>query len=202
MRISSRRTLALTVVVVLGACAGPSGGNAVPPAASDRAVSPAGTIDAVLDSAPPAAGGNLLVRKLSIRPDAAAPATLMNFVADGPNEGGVPCINCVNGASSPDNVGMTGPSSYVLSNRYWQYALSFTDIKYKGKCRLAWAITAAKKMIDSFSSTINLPPSAEGGFVLLALSRARPKYSGPATLTGKYTCGKEAASQQAPLWFE
>ena len=202
MLVLSRRGLALSVVVALGACAGPSGAVSVPATDSAQAPDPGGSLDAVLDAAPQAGNGHLLIHKLSVRPDATAPATLMNFVADGPNEGGVPCIDCVNGASSSDNIGMTGPTSYVLSNRYWQYALSFTDVKYKGKCRLAWAITAGKKTVDSFSTTVDLPASAEGGFVLYAISRARPKYSGSATLTGKYTCGKESASQQAPLWFQ
>ena len=74
----------------------------------------------------------------------------MNFVADGPNQGGVPCIDCVNGASSSDNVGMTGPSSYVRTNFVWQYAISFTDISYKGKCKVTWTIAAGKKTIDTF----------------------------------------------------
>lgn len=200
MLIRSPRVLALSIAVVLGACSGPSG-NAVPSNASP-ASDTARSLDAVLDSAPAATGGYVLIRKLSIRPDANAPATLINFVADGPAQGGVPCINCVNGASTGDNIGMTGPSSYVLSNTYWQYALSFTDLKYKGKCKLAWAITAARKTLDSFSKTINIPSSAEGGYVLLALNRARPKYSGPATLTGKYTCGAGSSSLQVPLQFQ
>ncbi len=124
----------------------------------------------------------------------------MNFVADGPNQAGVPCIDCVNGASNSDNVGMTGPSSYVRTNFVWQYAISFTDISYKGKCNVAWTIVAGKKTIDSFGATFNLP--SPGGFVLYAVARNRPKYSGPAVLTGKYTCGKNTGSGKAPLQFE
>jgi hypothetical protein len=125
---------------------------------------------------------------------------LINFVSDGPAQGGVPCINCVNGASSSDNIGLTGPSSYVPTGATWQYSLSFTDISYKGKCKLAWAITSGKKVIDSFSATLNLTSS--GGFVLYALNRARPNYSGSATLAGKITCGSTSQMVQAPLEFQ
>jgi hypothetical protein len=125
---------------------------------------------------------------------------LINFVSDGPAQGGVPCINCVGGASSSDNIGLTGPSSYVPSGATWQYTLSFTDITFKGKCKLAWAITSGKKTIDSFSATLTL--TSAGGFVLYALDRNRPKYSGAATLTGKVTCGANAQTLQAPLEFQ
>ncbi|HLY01657.1 MAG TPA: hypothetical protein VKR56_04085 [Candidatus Cybelea sp.] len=147
-----------------------------------------------------AASGVLVFQKASIRPEAGAPALMMNFVANGPNQGGVPCIDCVSGASSGDNVGLTGPSSYVLSNTYWQYEISFTDISYKGKCKVSWTIKSGKKMIDSFSASFNLASS--GGFVLYAISRSRPNYSGPATLAGKYLCGKNSGSSQEPLYFE
>jgi hypothetical protein len=144
--------------------------------------------------------GVLVFQKASIRPKAGAPALMMNFVANGPNQGGVPCINCVNGASSSDNVGLTGPSSYVLSNASWQYAISFTDVSYKGKCKVSWTITSGKKTIDSFSASFRLTSS--GGFVLYAMGRSRPNYSGSATLTGKYACGKNSGSTQEPLYFE
>ena len=96
---------------------------------------------------------------------------------------------------------MTGPSSYVLSNTYWQYAISFTDVSYKGKCKLSWDIVSpSKKTIDSFSASLNLTSS--GGYVLYAVARKRPSYSGAATITGKYACGKNTASTQEPLYFQ
>ena len=98
------------------------------------------------------------------------------------------------------HIGLTGPSSYVRTGATWQYALSFTDLSYKGKCTLAWEIKAGKKTVDSFSASFKL--TSDGGFVLYAVDRARPKYSGPATLTGKYTCGKNSQSAQAPLYFQ
>ncbi len=200
MSVNPRYFLILSLAAMLGACSTVSGGGATPAAAADRGPSAGATVDAVLDSAPEAGGGHFVFQKTSMRPDANAPAFLINFVTDGPNQGGVPCINCVNGASSSDNVGLTGPSSYVLSNFVWQYEISFTDISYKGNCKLAWAITAGKRTVDSFSHTLNIPSA--GGFVLYAIARNRPKYSGAATLTGKVTCGKTSQSLHVPLQFQ
>lgn len=146
------------------------------------------------------ANGVLVFQKTAIKPKAGAPALMMNFIANGPNQGGVPCINCVNGASSTDNIGLTGPSSYVSSNAYWQYEISFTNVSYKGKCKVSWTITSGKKTIDSFSASFKLTSS--GGFVLYAVARSRPTYSGSATVTGKYACGTHSASTQEPLYFE
>lgn len=200
MHVFIRRGVLYLLTLALAACSSGAGGSVAPSAGSDAARSTQSSLDAVLDSAPEADGGHLIVHPLAIHPNANSPAILINFIADGPNQGGVPCISCVGGASSSDNIGMTGPSSYVLSNFVWQYEVSFTDLTYKGKCKLAWAITAGKKTIDSFTKTINLPSA--GGFVLYALARNRPKYSGAATLTGKVTCGKEHPSLQAPLLFQ
>ncbi len=200
MLVFTRRSLFFLCAVALGACSSPYQGGPTPSVGTNQAVSTGSTLEAVLDSAPEVTGGREMIQKLPIRPDAKSPAILINFVANGPAQGGVPCISCVNGASSNDNIGMTGPSSYVYSGEVWQYALSFTDISYKGKCKLAWAITAGRKTIDSFSAKLNL--STAGGFVLYALNRSRPKYSGLATLTGKVTCGINTPSLQVPLEFQ
>ena len=206
MRIPVRVLFGVSAVLALWACSSAGAGNAVPPPSYDGAQRTQDSLSAVLDSAPLVTGGRLVVRRLAIRPglrpDASTPATIMNFVADGPDQAGVPCIDCVSGAATGFNIGMTGPYSYVLTNTDWQYEISFTDISYTGKCKLAWAITSSKKTIDSFSATISLAASAKGGFVLYAVGRSPENYSGAATLTGKYTCGKESASQQAPLDFE
>ena len=202
MRVFTRRGLVLSLVVALAACSGAGGGGATPSTGSSQTLSTQSTLAAVLDSAPEVTGGREVFRKLAIHPNAKLPAILINFIANGPNQAGVPCINCVSGASTGDNIGMTGPSSYVLSNFTWQYELSFTDLTYTGKCKLAWAITSGKKTIDSFSATLHLGSSVPGGFVLFAISRSRPNYSGPATLTGRVTCGKDNPSLQVPLQFE
>jgi hypothetical protein len=184
MFIRTRQVTLLSLALSLAACS--AGGGTTPSAA--------------LNSADGSGGGHLVFQRLSIRPDAKSPATLINFVSDGPAQGGVPCIDCVSGASSGDNVGLTGPSSYVPTGSVWQYSLSFTDISYKGKCKLDWTITSGKKVVDSFSATVNL--ASAGGYVLYGINRKWPKYSGPATLTGKYTCGKDTQSTQAPLQFQ
>lgn len=200
MSVYTRRGLLFLLVTTLVACSGIGQGGTTPPLAYNQPATAQSTLDAALDSAPLAAGGREVIQKLTIHPQAGLPAILMNFVSNGPAQGGVPCITCVSGASSSDNVGLTGPSSYVRTGAEWQYALSYTDISYKGSCKLAWAITSGKKTIDSFSATLKL--KSAGGFVLYAINRTRPKYSGPATLTGKVTCGKNVQSTQAPLQFE
>lgn len=192
------RNFFIVAAAVLAACSGAAGGS-VPANVTAQSAPAQRTLDQILDAAPPVVG-RALIRKLSIHPNANAPAFLMNFLADGPNQAGVPCIDCVEGASTSDNVGMTGPYSYVAPNFVWQYTISFSDISYKGKCKLAYAIVSGtKKTIDSFSATLDL--KTDGGFVLYSVARARPKYSGPATLTGKVTCGKASQSLQVPLQF-
>jgi len=211
MLVYARRGLLLSIVAALAACSGTASTGTSPalseagPAvnAAHATVSQASSAQiavAALDSAPEVNGGREITRRLSFSPNAKATPILINFVSDGPAQGGVPCIDCVSGASSSDNVGLTGPSSYIPTGDTWQYSLSFTDISYKGKCKLAWAITSGKKVVDSFSVTINLTSS--GGFVLYAQNRSRPKYSGSATLTGKVTCGSTAQMAQAPLEFQ
>ncbi|HEY1866699.1 MAG TPA: hypothetical protein VGG70_00290 [Candidatus Cybelea sp.] len=198
MRFYSRGFLILSLALGLAACGGAAQDPTPAIGAAESGTQP--SIDAILESAPAVSGGHEVFRKMRARPDAGAPALLMNFVANGPAQGGVPCFDCVNGASTGDNVGLTGPSNYVLSGDYWQYAISFTDVTYKGKCKVSWAITSEKKTIDSFSASFNI--TTAGGFVVYALNRARPKYSGPATLTGKYVCGKYSDSTKAPLYFQ
>ncbi len=189
MLIYTRRCLFSLLALGLAACGGAGQTAATPFGSAAQTVHGESTTNGVF-----------VFQRTSIRPEAGAPALMMNFVANGPNQGGVPCINCVYGASSSDNIGLTGPSSYVLSNTYWQYEISFTDVSYKGKCKLSWTITSGKKTVDSFSASLNLTSS--GGFVIYAVARSRPNYSGPATLTGKYECGKNSASTQEPLYFE
>ncbi|MBV9720151.1 MAG: hypothetical protein JOZ77_12600 [Candidatus Eremiobacteraeota bacterium] len=196
----ARRTVILSLAIAVVSCSSGNGTSSTPSVGDAQRVSSQTSLDAVLDSAPEVANGREVFKKMSVHPPAGAPPILINFLADGPNQAGVPCIDCVNGASTGDNIGMTGPYSYVAANFVWQYEMSFSDMSYKGKCKLAWAITSGKTTIDSFSKTIDL--TSDGGFVLYAVARPRPKYSGPATLTGKVTCGKTAQSLQVPLQFE
>lgn len=198
MFVFARRTLSFAALGFLIACSGPTSG-ATPTAPALQAQS-FDAVGAALDAAPEVGGGRALFTKLRMHPDAGAPLIMINFVSNGPAQGGVPCIACVSGAQTNDNVGLTGPSSYVPAGATWQYALSFTDVKYKGKCTLAWTITSGAKTIDSFATTLNL--TSYGGFVLYAINRARPAYHGGATLTGRVTCGKSKPALQAPLYFQ
>jgi hypothetical protein len=201
MHAFTRRGILYLFALALAACSSGAGSTISPPATGfDATRSSQSSLDDVLDSAPEVTGGHAVFHPLSIHPNAKGPAILINFVANGPNQGGVPCIACVAGASSSDTVGLTGPSSYVPNGAVWQYELSYTDISYKGKCKLAWAITSGKKTIDSFSATLSL--TSAGGFVLYALARNRPKYSGMATVTGKVTCGTAHPSLQVPIEFQ
>jgi hypothetical protein len=202
MHVFTRRGILAVLVLALVGCSNGAGSSVAPSMVSGGSQSVQSSIDQVLDSAPEVAGGHAVIHPLSIHAGPNTPAILINFVSDGPAQGGVPCIACVYGASSSDTIGLTGPSSYIPAGATvtWQYSLSFTDINYKGKCKVAWAITSPKKTLDSFAASFNL--TSTGGFVLYALNRVRPKYSGPATLTGKATCGAEHPSLKAPLEFQ
>jgi hypothetical protein len=186
----TRSVLFFSLAFGLAACAG----------AGQSGTTPSSGVSEALRTESGSAGV-LVFKKASLRAEAGASPLLMNFVANGPAQSGVPCIDCVNGAGSSDNIGLTGPSSYVLSDATWQYAISFTDISYEGKCTVSWEIvSSAKKTIDHFSASFNLDSS--GGFVIYAVNRGRPKYSGAATVTGKYACGKNSGSTKEPLYFQ
>ncbi len=214
MVFNARRYFSISLVALLvSAC---SAGNTSTPAAvaaqsdtsnaaisgGDDAAVTAQTALAALDSAPVLTSpGRALIRRLPIHPDAKSKPFLINFVSDGLAQGGVPCFSCVSGAQTQDNIGLTGPSSYVPTGAEWQYTLSFTNISFKGKCKLAWAIASGKKVIDQFAVSLNIPQS--GGYVLYGLNRSRPTYSGSALLTGKVTCGKGASqTAQTPMYFQ
>lgn len=200
MHVFTRRGILYLCILALAACSSGAGSNISPSTTGFNSTqSSQPSLDDVLDSAPEVTGGHAMIRPLAIQPNA-GPAILMNFVANGPNQGGVPCISCVAGASSNDTIGLTGPSSYVPKGAVWQYEISYTNLSYKGKCKLAWAITSGKKTIDSFAATLDL--TTAGGFVLYAIARNRPKYSGMATVTGKVTCGAAHPSLQAPIEFQ
>ncbi len=215
MPIDIRRCFLLSAVaLLLSACSGglggastPSGSSAESASSSTSAVSndvalSTQTALAALDSAPLVSGPSAGVTHwFPIHPDAKGPSFLIDFVAAGPAQGGVPCISCVNGASTQGNIGLTLPVNYVAKGATWQYSEAFSVLKLDTKCKLAWAIADGKKVIDSFAVTLKI--KGTGGIVLYGLNRTRPTYSGPAELTGKVTCGK-AGSQttQAPLYFE
>jgi len=192
-----RAVMCMAVAFTVSACsAGPGASTpAVPAAAAD-------SVTQALDTAPDAGTSvRALFKRFSYHVDAAkAPSWIMGFVAAGEAQGGVPCISCVNGASTGDNIGLTGPGNYVPTGATWQYSIAYTNVALKGKCTLAWAIMSGNKKVDAFSAKVTL--TQEGGFVLYALNRGRPKYSGTATLTGRVTCGKISQTAQAPMFFQ
>jgi hypothetical protein len=214
MLVRARRcALFASLALLVSACSGGATGTSTPlapsqpdtagaafAAADEAALSP--TIREALDSAPIVTGGRAAFHPLSFRPNAAAPAFLMSWVAAGESQGGVPCFDCVNGAQTGDNMGLTGAGNYVPSDATsWQYALAYTNMSFKGKCTLSWAITSGKKTVDKFSVPLTLPES--GGFVLYGINRNRPKFSGTAVLTGQVKCGKAPAqSSKANMIFQ
>lgn len=184
---SLTRSGLIVLALGLAACSTGVGGTSTPPGAQDAA-----SVDG---------GGRVIFRKLDVRPDAKSPGILMNFVSDGPPEGGVPCIGCVYGATSADNIGLPGPYSDIPSNTsYWQYDIAFSDITFTGKCTLNWTIAAGKKTLTHYATTLNI--TSDGGFVLYGENLSRPKYSGAATYTGKAVCGKNSGSLQVPVYFQ
>ncbi len=202
----------LTLIALVSGCAGGPGVSSTPGSAlSDAsAASPAASdaeslhaAMAELDSAPDAGTPvRAVFHALPIRPDGKVLLPwIMGFVAAGEAQGGVPCISCVNGAQTGDNVGLTGPGNYVPAGATWQYSIAYTNVAFKGTCKLAWAIASGAKKVDAFAATVNLTQT--GGFVLYALNRNRPKFSGKAVLAGRVTCGKGAAqTSTAPLVFQ
>jgi hypothetical protein len=195
------------LALLFSACSEGTGSPSAPSAlsatvGSDDVALSTRTALAALDSAPILINpGREVIRRLPIHPNAKSTPFLIDFVSAGEAQGGVPCFGCVSGAQTKDNVGLTGPDSYIPTGAEWQYTLSFTDITFKGTCKLAWAIAAGKKVIDQFA--ISLKITEAGGFALYGVNRARPSYSGSAVLTGKVTCGKGAPqTTQTALLFE
>jgi hypothetical protein len=157
---------------------------------------------AVIDSVPLATSGvtgsHVLIPGARVTPDAGTPGFFINFVAAGPNQAGVPCYGCV--APSGDGLGLPPPQNYVYSNYYWQYNVSWTNIRYSGPCRVAIAITEGSHVLEGAYSVL---PSISGlGSFDWGFLRAPLNYHGPAILLGKITCGKHASEAKAKLIFE
>jgi hypothetical protein len=208
-----RYLLLASMALLVTACSGTATGTPASPELSSQAKALAPqendseivsrTVEDALDTAPIVAGpGREAVGRLPYHVHAAQGlAFVISFVGAGEAQGGVPCISCVSGAQTGDNIGLTGPGNYVPSGATWQYTIAYTNLTFTGKCTLAWAITHGATVVDKFSKILPIPKA--GGFVLYGLNRLRPKFSGSATLTGRVTCGSLPRQIAiAPLVFE
>jgi hypothetical protein len=160
-------------------------------------------VQRALDAAPRQTGGARLafvsLRETQASPDT-VPAFLVNFVAAGPYQTGVPCYKCVKGAQTTFNIGLSAPYNYVTSGSTWQYVASFTTVTFAGSCKIAWTITSGQKVIDSFSTTAT-GVVAHGSYIY-GFNRTRPTYSGAATLSSKVTCKAGSQTATAPMYFQ
>lgn len=158
---------------------------------------------AVIDSVPAATSGvtvsHVLYPDAKVTPDAGTPGFFVNFVAAGPNQNGVPCFDCVPGDTG-FNLAVPAPFNYVAPNYYWQYNVSWTNIRYSGTCRVAIAITEGSHVLEGAFSVV--PGIAGTGSFDWAFVRAPLNYHGPAILLGKVTCGTHASEAKAKLIFE
>jgi hypothetical protein len=205
------RVVPICLALLVSACSGGSVATPAQPVADNAPTLSAAETEALstktalaaLDSAPEAGAPSRAIfhRLASIHPDAKAPSFLINWVSAGAAVGGVPCVSCVSGAANGDNIGLSGPGSYVFSGSVWQYSMALTDITFTGNCKLMWSIAAGNKVLDSFSAP-KVKITQAGGFILYGLNRNRPKYSGNAVLAGKVTCGAGSQTTQAALYFQ
>lgn len=189
MRLFSRLAVLALPVFALSACyvnTANSGASAVP-------------VSAPVDGTSFASPSRILFHPLAFTPNATQ-AILLDFVATGPAQSGVPCVSCVQGVSGGDSIGLTGPSNFVLKHIPWQYSIAFTDVSYKGSCTLSWIVANGAKTIDSFAATVKIQKA--GGWYLYGTNRNPVTYSGPATLTGKVACGSHKQSTTAPMAFQ
>lgn len=157
-----------------------------------------------LDAAPrtPVFAGAAAYRlPVPVRPDAAAPTVLANFVAAGPAQSGVPCFNCVSGAQTTFNIGLTGPYNYVTpAPTYWQYTLGFTTLKLTvTSCTLSFAITSGHTVVGSWSY-VATGLVQYGGYIYGFNEKFT--HHGAALLTAKITCGTAKSAVKTTLYFQ
>jgi hypothetical protein len=136
-----------------------------------------------------------------IRPDLTLPLFFANFVAAGLNAPTVPCFGCVYGSTGfvGNSLGVPAPFNVVAANSYWQYNVSWTNIKYVGTCTVSHAITSGTKVIYSIKTAVKVKVSGsyDWGWVDKPV-----KYVGTALLTGKVLCGKTTSTVTARLYFQ
>lgn len=140
--------------------------------------------------------------RVPIIPDKAAPLVLASFVEVGPDQTGVPCFNCVSGAGTTFNIGLTGPYNYVTAGAggFWQYTMGFTTLKITGtSCNLAFSVAAGKTVLKSWSFTAT--GLVQFGGYLYGFNET-VAHHGAAVFVGKVTCGTASSSVKTPLYFQ
>ena len=139
------------------------------------------------------------IHSQNVRPAVASPTFIINFIATGPNQSGVPCFNCVNGASGA-TIGLPYPDNVVPANYYWQYNISWTNVSFNGTCKVTLEITAGAKKLDSTSANVTGITSA--GSYDWAFARLHPTYTGLATAEGKVKCGTTTQKTSTTMIFQ
>ena len=129
----------------------------------------------------------------------AAPTFIINFIATGPNQSGVPCFNCVGGASGY-TLGIPVPDNEEPVNYYWQYNISWTNISFVGSCKVTLQLMGGNKVVDTVSTTVKNIHGA--GPLDWAFARPHPAYSGLGTATGKVKCGSSTQSVSTTMLFD
>lgn len=182
-------SLVFLFVIAATGCGGSTTGPTVPGAAQ---LQPANATDS---------GWGFSAQHFLAGPNAKAPAILMNFVATGYPYKGLPCFTCVKGVQTKDNIGLPGPYNDIPHGKSWMYTVSYTDVSFKGNCKLAVTIASKNKTIDNFSTTAkNNKPTF---YYMYWNTRKFPKYTGSATVTASLSCsGAGSQSTSAQIFFE
>jgi hypothetical protein len=129
--------------------------------------------------------------RMPATPDTGALPYIIGFVTVGPDQTGVPCFNCVNGAQTTFNIGLTAPYNYIESGEAALFTIALTNISNTSNCTLSWAITSGAKTIDHFSYILKAPQKQSS--YVVGFDRNRPSFTGQALLTGKLDCGGKGA---------
>jgi hypothetical protein len=158
-------------------------------------------IQSALDTAPSDSEWSVAAAPLAGPAKATTPQTLLNFIATGYPEKGLPCFGCVKKVHTKADVGLPGPFNYVYHGDRSLYIVSFTDVSFKGNCKLAVAVTSKKTVIDKFGTTAkNNKPNY---YYLYWNTRSFPSYSGLATMTASLSCPHNGTQKtSAPIFFE
>jgi hypothetical protein len=152
-----------------------------------------------LATATPAPGVRVAYIRSPRKPDAAAPAFIVNFVTAGWSQTGAPCINCVVGGATP-NLGLPAPYNAAGAGTTMTYSLSLSINSASGTCTSAVSVAAGNKKL--YAGTYTLSGLSGGpGTIEVFFSQAPISYTGPAIVAGKLTCNGMTGVVRAPVLF-